>query len=107
MNKNCRLCNSGLFKFISSSSKHDIGDLKPEDIIGLIKQSLRLWLAFINILSHSSKLRALSWKNVCFHIAFLFKWIHPPWRMATKIENKIKASSRQSGQRPINPGEVV
>src|SRR6478736_6829247 len=67
MNKNCWLCNSRLFKFISGSCEHDVSNFKFQNVISTVKKFFCNGVTIIDILSHTYELCSLTWKYISLH----------------------------------------
>ena len=61
-----RLSNFSLFEFIGTTLEHYIGNREAENLVCLIKKSLRTRVIFIQVFSHSSELGSLTRENICF-----------------------------------------
>ena len=62
-----RLGNFGLTQIFVCSVKHQVGDIEAQYLVGLIEHLFGYGVIFVEVFSHTYKLRPLSGKYKCFH----------------------------------------
>ena len=63
-----RLSDVGAAKVFVGAVEHEVGDTEPEYIVCFFKKVAGRGRCLVQVLAHTDKLRALTGKNVCFHL---------------------------------------
>ena len=70
MEKHCRLGDLGLLEVVGCAFKHHVGNIKSENLIGLVEHLAGLGIILVKILAHAGELRSLAGKYKSFFTHF-------------------------------------